>query len=200
MISDRQEKEREIRKEQILKAALKVFKLQGIEKSTMDEIAKQADFGKASLYYYFSSKEEIFVELLDRGWKMIWESIEPVIHNRDHPKDTFINALNIIGGLVRNDSVLFEFLFTAPKTLSENPNEKNMEWKKYQSKMYSVLQSLLEEGIEKKEFPKMRPDILMRAIGGLFHGLFFLGNEKKSMSRETMEEFITTFIGNYGTS
>jgi AcrR family transcriptional regulator len=200
MISDRQEKEREIRKEQILKAALKVFKLQGIEKSTMDEIAKQADFGKASLYYYFSSKEEIFVELLDRGWKMIWESIEPVIHNRDHPKDTFINALNIIGGLVRNDSVLFEFLFTAPKTLSENPNEKNIEWKKYQSKMYSVLQSLLEEGIEKKEFPKMRPDILMRAIGGLFHGLFFLGNEKKSMSRETMEEFITAFIGNYGTS
>ena len=166
MISDRQEKEREIRKEQILKAALKVFKLQGIEKSTMDEIAKQADFGKASLYYYFSSKEEIFVELLDRGWKMIWESIEPVIHNRDHPKDTFINALNIIGGLVRNDSVLFEFLFTAPKTLSENPNEKNIEWKKYQSKMYSVLQSLLEEGIEKKEFPRMRPDILMRAIGG----------------------------------
>jgi AcrR family transcriptional regulator len=200
MISDRQEKEREIRKEQILKAALKVFKLQGIEKSTMDEIAKQADFGKASLYYYFSSKEEIFVELLDRGWKMIWESIEPVIHNRDHPKDTFINALNIIGGLVRNDSVLFEFLFTAPKTLSENPNEKNIEWKKYQSKMYSVLQSLLEEGIEKKEFPKMRSDILMRAIGGLFHGLFFLGNEKKSMSRETMEEFITAFIGNYGTS
>lgn len=200
MISDRQEKEREIRKEQILKAALKVFKLQGIEKSTMDEIAKQADFGKASLYYYFSSKEEIFVELLNRGWKMIWESIEPVIHNRDHPKDTFINALNIIGGLVRNDSVLFEFLFTAPKTLSENPNEKNIEWKKYQSKMYSVLQSLLEEGIEKKEFPRMRPDILMRAIGGLFHGLFFLGNEKKSMSRETMEEFITTFIGNYGTS
>ena len=62
------------------------------------------------------------------------------------------------------------------------------------------LQSLLEEGIAKKEFPKMRPDLLMRAIGGLFHGLFFLGNEKKSMSRETMEEFISTFIGNYATS
>ena len=65
--------------------------------------------------------------------------------------------------------------------------------------MYSVLQSLLEEGIAKKEFPKMRPDLLMRAIGGLFHGLFFLGNEKP-MSRKTMEKFITTFIGNYGTS
>ena len=200
MISNRQAKEREVRKEQILKGALKVFKQQGIEKSTMDEIAKQSDFGKASLYYYFSSKEEIFIALLDRGWKMIWESIEPVIHDRDHPKDTFINTLNIIGGLVRNDPVLFEFLFTAPKALPVNLDEKNIEWKKYQTKMYSVLQSLLEEGIAKKEFPKMRPDLLMRAIGGLFHGLFFLGNEKKSMSRATMEEFITTFIGNYATS
>ncbi|MBH51406.1 MAG: hypothetical protein CMG70_05505 [Candidatus Marinimicrobia bacterium] len=200
MISDRQAKEREVRKEQILKGALKVFKQQGIEKSTMDEIAKQSDFGKASLYYYFSSKEEIFIELLDRGWKMIWESIEPVIHDHDHPKDTFINSLNIIGGLIRNDRVLFEFLFTAPKALPANQDEKNTEWKKYQTKMYGVLQTLLEEGIAKKEFPKMRPDLLMRAIGGLFHGLFFLGNENKSMSRETMEEFITTFIGNYGTS
>ena len=187
MISNRQAKEREVRKEQILKGALKVFKQQGIEKSTMDEIAKQSDFGKASLYYYFSSKEEIFIELLDRGWKMIWESIEPVIHDRNHPKDTFINTLQTI-------DYKYKYMFPV------NLDEKNIEWKKYQTKMYSVLQSLLEEGIAKKEFPKMRPDLLMRAIGGLFHGLFFLGNEKKSMSRETMEEFITTFIGNYATS
>ena len=73
MISDRQEKEREIRKDQILESALKVFKINGIEGTTMDEIAKHADFGKATLYYYFSSKEEIFVELLDSGWKTIWE-------------------------------------------------------------------------------------------------------------------------------
>ena len=66
--------------------------------------------------------------------------------------------------------------------------------------MYGVFEGLLEEGIAKKEFPKMRPDLLMRAIGGLFHGLFFLGHEKKPMSRQTMEEFITTFIGNYGST
>ena len=50
MISDRQEKEREIRKDQILESALKVFKISGIEGTTMDEIAKHADFGKATLY------------------------------------------------------------------------------------------------------------------------------------------------------
>ena len=69
MISDRQAKEREMRKEQILESALNVFKSTGLDGTTMDEIAKQADFGKATLYYYFSSKEEIFIELLDRAGK-----------------------------------------------------------------------------------------------------------------------------------
>jgi len=200
MISERQAKEREVRKDQILESALKVFKINGLDGTTMDEIAKHADFGKATLYYYFTSKEEIFIELLDRGWKTIWESIEPVIHEHDKPKDTFINALNIIGELVRNDQALFEFLFTAPQTMPSALNEGKPIWKGYQTKMYGVFQGLLEEGMIKKEFPDMRTDLLMRAIGGLFHGLFFLGNEKKPMSRETMEEFITTFIGNYGTT
>jgi len=200
MISNRQSKERKFRKEQILKAALHVFKHNGIEKATMDEIAKQADFGKATLYYYFSSKEEIFIEILNRGWKMIWESIEPVIHDSDKPKDTFIDALNIIGSLIRNNQSLFEFLFTVPQKMQSSLNEENPEWKGFQRKMYGVFQGLLEEGMAKNEFPKMRSDLLMRAIGGLFHGLFFLGNEKKPMSRQTMEEFITTFIGNYGTT
>ena len=183
MISDRQTKERELRKEQIIKAALTVFKNNGIEKATMDEIAKEADFGKATLYYYFSSKEEIFIEILDRGWKMIWESIEPVIHDRDKPKDTFIDALNIIGSLVRNNQSLFEFLFTVPQKMPSSLNEDDHEWRGFQRKMYGVFQGLLEEGMAKNEFPQMRSDILMRAIGGLFHGLFFFGYEQKPMSR-----------------
>ncbi|MCK5345643.1 MAG: helix-turn-helix transcriptional regulator, partial [Candidatus Heimdallarchaeota archaeon] len=60
MITNRQVQERELRKERILNGALKVFQKQGIEKATMDEIAKEADFGKATLYYYFESKEDIF--------------------------------------------------------------------------------------------------------------------------------------------
>ena len=200
MISNRQAKEREQRKEQILSSALSVFKKHGIEKATMDEIAKEADFGKATLYYYFSSKEEIFAEQLVRGWRMIWESIEPIVHQTNQPKNTFIDSLNTIGALVRKDQVLFEFLFTAPKALPDAAGESNQDWKKYQKKMYGVLQSLLEEAIEKKEIPEIRSDMLMRAIGGLFHGLFFLGDNKKIMSRETMEEFITVFIGNYGKS
>ena len=115
MVTERQIKERELRKQNILDSALSVFKNKGFEGSTMDEIAKDADFGKATLYYYFNSKEEIFVEILNNGWKMIWESIEEEVHDHDQPKETFINSLNIIGGLVRKIKSYLNFFLLPPK-------------------------------------------------------------------------------------
>ena len=64
MLSERQKEERNTRKKSILNGALKVFKSYGIEKTTMDEIAAESGFGKATLYYYFSSKDEVFIRLI----------------------------------------------------------------------------------------------------------------------------------------
>ena len=51
--SQRQLEERQMRKERILSGALQVFKKNGIDGATMDEIANASGFGKATLYYYF---------------------------------------------------------------------------------------------------------------------------------------------------
>ena len=52
MVSDRKIKERSQRKVAILEGALRVFNDVGIEKTTMDEIAQESGFGKATLYYF----------------------------------------------------------------------------------------------------------------------------------------------------
>ena len=44
--SERQIEEREARKQRILKGALEVFKSNGLEGATMDQIAQQSDFGR----------------------------------------------------------------------------------------------------------------------------------------------------------
>ena len=51
--SKRQLEVRQMRKERILSGALQVFKKNGIDGATMDEIANESGFGKATLYYYF---------------------------------------------------------------------------------------------------------------------------------------------------
>ena len=86
MLSDRQIKEREVRKKNILGGALRVFHSSGIEKTTMDEIAAESGFGKATLYYYFTSKDEVFIAIMEDGWRQLWEGIESKIVQEVTPR------------------------------------------------------------------------------------------------------------------
>ena len=42
-------------KDNIIRAAKELFSEQGVERTTMDEIAKKADYSKSTLYVYFKS-------------------------------------------------------------------------------------------------------------------------------------------------
>jgi AcrR family transcriptional regulator len=48
----------------ILKAAKDCFARYGYEKTTLDDIGKIARLNKASLYYYFKNKEDIFIQVV----------------------------------------------------------------------------------------------------------------------------------------
>ena len=54
-------------KETILKAALKQFREKGYSRTTMRDIAKQAEVSVGSAYYYFQSKEEMILEVFIRS-------------------------------------------------------------------------------------------------------------------------------------
>ena len=58
------EKRAQIRSE-IIAAAAAVFERRGYQAATMQGIAKQAGYGTASLYTYFTSKEEIFEAMIE---------------------------------------------------------------------------------------------------------------------------------------
>lgn len=47
-------------RDNIIQAAKELFETKGIEKTTMDDIAKLADYSKSTIYVYFKSKEDIY--------------------------------------------------------------------------------------------------------------------------------------------
>ena len=51
-------------RENIMQSARTLFETNGIEKTTVDDIAKEADCSKSTLYVYFKSKEEILQTIL----------------------------------------------------------------------------------------------------------------------------------------
>jgi len=191
-ISQRQLEERQMRQERILTGALEVFKSKGLDGATMDEIATQSGFGKATLYYYFHSKEEVFAAILEDGWEKLWISLEPVISGEEGPRKTFINVLLKIAENARNRPGLYEFLFNAPKAIhfEEQP------WKKYQGRMYGTIQGLLEDGVKAREFPNINPELLFKAMGGLFMGLVLMGDRKEPVSEKDVEDLLNQLITN----
>jgi AcrR family transcriptional regulator len=70
-LTERKEKERLTRKNDIINAAEKVFFHKGFEYATMDDIAKEAEFTKKTLYSYFKSKDELYYEIMLRGFKAL---------------------------------------------------------------------------------------------------------------------------------
>jgi AcrR family transcriptional regulator len=63
--SGRREREKLARRRGILTAARKVFGARGYEGATLDEVAREAEFAKGTLYSYFDSKAELFAELIE---------------------------------------------------------------------------------------------------------------------------------------
>ena len=47
-------------RDNILTAAKELFETKGVQETTMDDIALQADYSKSTIYVYFQSKEDIY--------------------------------------------------------------------------------------------------------------------------------------------
>ena len=75
-ISERKEREREQRRNDIIDAAESIFFFQGVANSTMEDIAEKAELSKGTLYLYFKSKEDIQFAIFRRGAEILLEFME----------------------------------------------------------------------------------------------------------------------------
>lgn len=97
-ISERKEREKQRRREEILDAAEKVFFTKGIEKSTMDDVADEAELSKGTLYLYFKSKEDIHWAITHRGIKDLLTNMEKIV---DNGKNAIDNLLIIADAFIK---------------------------------------------------------------------------------------------------
>ena len=78
------------KKEKIVEGATKLFSKFGMDKTTMKEIADFANIGKATLYYYFENKKEIYKEVVKKETEIIKDEIIEAIENAKTQKDKLI--------------------------------------------------------------------------------------------------------------
>jgi len=110
-VSARKEKEKKIRSNDIIDAAEKVIFLKGYELATMDDIAKEAEFSKRTIYIYFNSKEQLYFEIMVRGYKILIEMIENALAAAT--KQNSIDRLKQIGRTMYQFGTEYPYYFDA---------------------------------------------------------------------------------------
>ena len=80
----------EFRKKVIITAG-EIFSQYGFKKTTMDEIAKALKMGKSSIYYYFKSKEHIFVAVVLHEANVLRNELTTALKSADSPTDKMRN-------------------------------------------------------------------------------------------------------------
>ena len=70
-IAERKEREKQLRREEIVLAAEKIFFSKGFDLSTMDDIAEEAELSKGTLYLYFKSKEDLHMAVARNSIRLL---------------------------------------------------------------------------------------------------------------------------------
>jgi AcrR family transcriptional regulator len=82
------ERKRLRRISEILRVAAEVVGERGYQNSSLDEVAERLDLAKASLYYYFDSKQALVAACLDTAAAEVERRLEAIVQTGGTPTET----------------------------------------------------------------------------------------------------------------
>ncbi|HZG58923.1 MAG TPA: TetR/AcrR family transcriptional regulator [Anoxybacillus sp.] len=100
------------KKKQIMESALKFFSEKGYYSTSVQEIANDCGISKGSLYKYFESKEELFIEVLEYYRNAMFEKAMNVSFEKElNPRERFVQQLivQIEDFIDKKDFIMIQF-------------------------------------------------------------------------------------------
>ncbi len=83
-------------KQNIIAAAKDLFQEKGVKDTTVDDIAKKAEYSKSTLYVYFRSKEEIYNYIISEYMSLLKDSLFEAIHMTSSVRDGYFAICNTL--------------------------------------------------------------------------------------------------------
>ena len=135
---------RQERREQIIKAAIKVFGKNNFHRTKMDDIAKEVQIGKSTIYEYFDSKKDLFEEMLMYIATGYYKSMKIEVEKWDSSKDKLI-AFTIYHGKFMRDHLKFvESAMMDKNLISEKMGKQILSRKEA---VFRLLEDILKKGV-----------------------------------------------------
>ena len=171
-------------RDKILVVADRLFSRFGFHKTSMDEIAKIARKAKGSLYYHFSSKEDLFKEVVSKEIISLKSHLSIIVNDTNSSaseklSNYLVKRMEVLNDAANYHETLKADFFEHFDFIDELRSELDL-WEK------KNLQKIIQEGIDTKEFAQIKDmDVLLDVLIMILKGLeipFFLQNKYKNYS------------------
>ncbi len=152
----------ERRQKEILEAASRVFRRRGLHATGMREIADESGMHVGNLYYYFQNKQQLLAYCQQETLSALMALAEDV-RQQSLPADEELFRLIVGHVVLLNDEMPGSLAHLEVEALDDP-------WKRrivrQRNRYESILQRLIEEGIESELFRAADPAVTSRAILG----------------------------------
>lgn len=174
---------KEERRQKILDSAMKVFIKKGYNGATTLDIAKEADVAEVTLFRYFSSKKEIFMEGIDPILiTTLKESIVSV--NGLEPIEKLKYILEDRIKLISDHHEVIKLILLESQV---NPEVANINY-------IGKISSLLKESIEDSGVDLKNEDITLRLLMGSILSFLYLPEVDESKIEQFIDSFVMTMM------
>jgi AcrR family transcriptional regulator len=175
--SERKQRERARREEEIVAKAKELFLTKGYDETTIDEIADSLEISKGAIYLHFGSKEELFFRILREGSEIMYERFQEAMDQEEDGLSKY-GAIGLAYAKFWNDYPDYHRLFNFPIIRSVN-NEPGPERKANDEINLRVIQLNIDALQKGKEDGSVRSDldpmmtafIISNATRGVLEGI-----------------------------
>ena len=149
-------------KRKIFETSMKLFAEKGYDATSIEEITATVGVAKGTLYYHFSSKEEIFNFLVEEGVKLLKNSIAIKTDKLDNTIDK-LRAIILIQIKVL---VKYESFMTIILSQIWGNDQRSQMCRAYIFEYIQMIEEIVQEGMQKEEIIDGDSNVIASGIFG----------------------------------
>lgn len=176
----------EMRREQIVSGALKLFKEKGFHKATTREIAKAAGFSIGTLYEYIRTKEDVLYLVCDSIYNKVMDQISIISTNKgtiDELKKAIAQYFLLIDSMVDEYTIMYQESKTLSKEALQYVLNKELE-------MVALFEKILNNCVESNQLQLTSEEIYLAANHIVVQGQSWAFRKWALHKKYTIEQFI----------
>jgi AcrR family transcriptional regulator len=186
-IQERKEREKERRRQQIMVAAKRVFANRGFAKSTMEDIAHEAELSPGTIYLYFKNKDELYASLSLRVLQYLNIRLEQILRESRLPTSDMIGELKqaLMDVYAFDPTILLNmFHLQSGESLKTLSPELLGRIQNLSGNSIKIIADLFQQAIESGDCGGHHPVALSDITWGLFSGVVLWEESKKVFNKD----------------